>query len=237
MVPEPSLFDAGQGAPADPTHQSQDRGHDHDQRDGQVDTLLNDIFARTGCKVTHDDPIVVAALFQASLMRQAGDAAAAKLTKALTKGVAELALAVKTEREQAANLDQTIARAFQQIADGAKRVGDQELSTLQTRVARMASDTLDQVRRTAKTPTSAGVAWLLAVALLAGLAAGMALGIVIANARMPTVSNDQLRLMHNGMLLDAAWESLPKAAREILESKRAVASGKPETRNKASLKD
>lgn len=47
--------------------------------------LVVEIFRETGIKVDEDDPIVLAALYQASLIRSAGDATAAKLSDQTTK--------------------------------------------------------------------------------------------------------------------------------------------------------
>jgi hypothetical protein len=188
------------------------------KKDESLHALLVEIFEVTGHKVTLDDPVVAAALLQSKLLRRAGDDAAVSLREAVVKVVAELAEAVRVERETAANLDRTVASAFQQITEGAKKAGDQELATMQTRFARVATETLDQVRREAASLAPGGRWWRYSATLLAGLALGLAVGVVIGKSRSPQINQEQIRLMHNGMLLDAAWPKLPKAARDVLEA-------------------
>ena len=53
--------------------------------DDEKKNLVVEIFRATGIKVDEDDPIVLAALYQASLVRSAGDATAAKLGEQTTK--------------------------------------------------------------------------------------------------------------------------------------------------------
>ena len=180
---------------------------------GKLDALCAEIYRLTGQKVTADDPILLAALFQSELINQAGENAAALFQDTVAKSVAQLDEAVEAEREQAGNLDKTVATAFQQIADGAKKTGDQELITLQSRFARMASETLDQVRRESARRAPGGLWWKLGAVLCSGLAAGLIGGVVLSKGMAPRLADEQVRLMHNGMLLDQAWPKLPKAAR------------------------
>lgn len=188
------------------------------KKDESLHALLVEIFEVTGHKVTLDDPVVAAALLQSKLLRRAGDAAADSLREAVVKVVAELAEAVRVERETAGNLDRTVASAFQQITDGAKKAGDQELAIMQTRFARVATETLDQVRREAARLAPGGRWWRYSATLLAGLALGLIVGVVIGKSRSPQINQEQIRLMHNGMLLDAAWPKLPKTVRDALET-------------------
>jgi hypothetical protein len=183
----------------------------------KIEALCAEIYRLTGQKVTADDPILLAALFQSELINKAGENAAALFQDTVAKSVAQLADAVKAEREQAANLDKTVATAFQQIADGAKKAGDQELATMQGRFARMASETLDQVRRESARRAPGGLWWKLAAMLCSGLAAGLIGGVVLGKGMAPKLSDNQVRLMHNGMLLDEAWPKLPKATREAFQ--------------------
>ena len=180
----------------------------------KLDALCADIYRLTGQKVTGDDPILLAALFQSELINKAGENAAALFKDTVTQSVAQLAEAVKAEREQAANLDKTVGTAFQQLADGAKKTGDQELATMQSRFARMASETLDQVRRESARGAPDGLWWKFAVVLCSGLAMGLIGGVVLGKHTVPALANDQVRLIYNGMLLDEAWPKLPKAVRE-----------------------
>lgn len=183
------------------------------RRADKLEALCAEVHRLTGQKLTIDDPILLAALFQSELINKAGEDAAALLRDGVVKSVADLAEAAKAEREQAGNLDKTVANAFQQIADGAKKAGDQELATMQVRFARMASETLDQVRRESAKRAPGGRWWKIAALLCVGLAAGLIGGFALGQ-RADKFSDEQVRLMHNGMLLDDAWPKLPKPARE-----------------------
>lgn len=181
----------------------------------KLDELCAEIFKLTGQKVTRDDPILLAALFQSELVNKAGENAAALFQDTVAKCIAQLAQSVKEEREQAASLDRSVASAFQQISDGAKKVGEQELAAMQGKFARMASDTLDQVRREAAARAPGGLWWKSAVLVLAGVLVGLVGGFMVGKGQAPRLTDDQLRLMHNGALLDGAWGKLPKASREL----------------------
>lgn len=196
------------------------------KQDETLRKLLVEIFEVTGHKVTLDDPVVAAALLQSKLLRRAGDEAADSLREAVVKVVAELAEAVRVERETAGNLDRTVASAFAQITEGAKKAGDQELATMQARFARVATETIDQVRREAASVAPGGLRWRYAATLLAGVTLGLATGFLLGAFRAPQITQEQIRLMHNGMLLDAAWPKLPKPARDVLE-----AAGRPDARS------
>jgi hypothetical protein len=184
------------------------------RRADKLEALCAEVYRLTGQKLTVDDPILLAALFQSELINKAGEDAAALFRDGVAKSVAELAEAVKAERERAGNLDKSVAGAFQQIADGAKKAGDQELSTMQIRFARMASETLDQIRRESAKHAPGGRWWRIAALLCTGLASGLIGGFALGQRAADRFSDDQVRLMHNGMLLDAAWPKLPKPARE-----------------------
>jgi len=181
----------------------------------KLEELCAEIFKLTGQKVTRDDPILLAALFQSELVNKAGENAAALFQDTVAKCIAQLTESVKEEREQAASLDRSVASAFQQIADGAKKMGDQELAVMQSKFARMASDTLDQVRREAAARAPGCLWWKSAVLLLTGILAGLGGGFVVGKNQAPQLTDDQVRLMHNGALLDGAWGKLPKASREL----------------------
>lgn len=180
----------------------------------KIEELCAEIYRLTGQKVTRDDPILLAALFQSELINKAGEDAANLFKDTVAKSVAQLAEAVKEEREQAASLDKSVADAFQQIAEGAKKVGEQELASMQGKFARMASETLDQVRRDAAAKAPGGLWWKASVLVMLGVLAGVAGGFTVGKALAPRLTDDQVRLMHNGMLLDEAWPKLPKPARE-----------------------
>ena len=180
----------------------------------KLDELCAEIYRLTGQKVTRDDPILLAALFQSELINKAGENAAALFQDTVAKSVALLAESVKEEREQAASLDKSVASAFQQIADGAKKVGDQELASMQGKFARMASETLEQVRRESAARAPGGIWWKGSAVFLVGALFGLGGGFTVGKGLAPKLTDDQVRLMHNGMLLDGAWGKLPKSARE-----------------------
>lgn len=181
----------------------------------KIEELCVEIYRLTGQKVTRDDPILLAALFQSELINKAGENAASLFQDTVAKSVAQLAEAVKEEREQATSLDRSVASAFQQIADGAKKMGEQELASIHGKFARMASDTLEQVRREAAARAPGGLWWKASVVFLVGALSGLAGGFTVGKGLAPKLSNDQVRLMHNGILLDDAWSKLPKPAREL----------------------
>lgn len=179
----------------------------------KVEALCSEIFRLTGQKVTAEDPILLAALFQSELIVKAGQSAAAVFQEAVAKSVARLAEMVTAEHDQVANLDRAVANAFQHIADGAKQAGEQELVTMQGRFARMASETLDQIRRESARRAPGGTGWRIGAALCCGLAVGLLGGVLLGKGIDARLSNDQVRLLHNGMLLDEAWPKLPSTAR------------------------
>lgn len=179
----------------------------------QLAALCADVFRLTGKKVTEEDPILLAALFQSELVRRAGEQAAAALREAATETAAQLNSAASAAREQAASLDRAVASAFERLADGARQLGEQEHTALQTRFARTAADTLERVRREAARQAPGGRWWRWAAALSAGLALGLLTALALGAADAPALSDEQARLLHNGMLLDAAWNKLPPSAR------------------------
>lgn len=181
----------------------------------KIEALCAEIYRLTGQKVTKDDPILLAALFQSELINKAGENAAALFQDTVAKSVAQLAEAVKAEREQAASLEKSVASAFQQIAEGASKMSTQELASMQMKFARAASDTLEQVRREAASRAPGGLWWKAGVVLLVGVLAGLAGGFIVGKGLAPRLTDDQVRLMHNGVLLDTAWPKLPKATREL----------------------
>lgn len=189
-----------------------------DSQSTEIEGLLVNVFQLTGHKLTPDDPLVVAALVQSKLVRQAGDAAAKSVKESVAKAIAELNEAVRIEREQAANIDKTVSNAFQKITDGAKKVGDNELATLTAKFSRAASDTLESVRKevTAASPENRRARTLTVVSI--ALAVGVCLGIVISGATHRQITPEKLRLINNGMLLDAAWPKLSKQVREQIQS-------------------
>lgn len=183
------------------------------EQDEAIAAVCAEVYRLTGQTITDNDPILLAALFQSELMRKAGADITTAFEQTVARAIAMLAEAVKEEREQAANLDKSVAAAFQQIANGAKAAGDNELATIQGRFARMAAETLDQVRRDAQRTAPRNYRWKMLLATIAGLATGLLASVVLHHSETPRYSDEQARLIHNGLLLDEAWPKLPKAAR------------------------
>ena len=206
-------------------------GEAHQRQASQVEALCAEVFRLTGQKITQDDPIILAALFQSELINKSGANAASQMQEAVSQAVAQLADAVKAERKQATEVQKMVASTFQQIANGTKQVAEQELAAMQARFARMASDTLEQVRREA-THKAPGISlwWRAGACTLAGITAGLIGGMMISGNSGRELSENQIRLMHNGLLLDKAWPKLSKSARETFElspmEKEAVAPAK-----------
>ena len=182
-------------------------------QDEAIAAVCAEVYRLTGQTITDNDPILLAALFQSELMRKAGADITTAFEQTVAQAIAMLADAVKEERAQAANLDKSVAAAFQQIANGAKAAGDAELATMQGRFARMAAETLDQVRREAQRAVPNNYRWKMTLAAVAGLAAGLLASVLLHHQEAPRYSDEQARLIHNGLLLDDAWPKLPKAAR------------------------
>lgn len=182
-------------------------------QDEAIAAVCAEVYRLTGQTITDNDPILLAALFQSELMRKAGADITTAFEQTVAQAIAMLADAVKEERAQAANLDKSVAAAFQQIANGAKAAGDAELATMQGRFARMAAETLDQVRREAQRAVPNNYRWKMTLAAVAGLAAGLLVSVLLHCQEAPRYSDEQARLIHNGLLLDDAWPKLPKAAR------------------------
>lgn len=181
-------------------------------------TLIVEVFELTGQKLTLDDPVLVAALLQSELVKKAGGDAALMLREAAMEVGAELIKAVKVEREHAANLNLAAADALQRIAEGTKAISSAEQASLATRFEQTAIDTLDRIRKEAARQAPGGMRWRYATLGLTGLALGIAGTVIAGQLIVPRVTSEQVRLLHNGMLLDAAWAKLPKAARDVIES-------------------
>lgn len=181
----------------------------------KIAEVCAEVYRLTGQKVTADDPILLAALFQSELMHKAGSDVTALFQETVAKSIATLAEAVKEERAQAAQLDKSVALAYQQIAEGAKKIGDNELVSIQARFARAAADTLEQVRREAQRNAPGGWWWKLGTGAAVGALLGVLGGIVMGRNLAPQWTDEQTRLLHNGVLLDEAWPRLPKAARDL----------------------
>jgi hypothetical protein len=179
-------------------------------RDKTVDQLLVDVFQTTGQKITSDDPIVVAALFQSQLMKAASrDAAQTLLTTAN--------LVNEAQAKNTATLEATVHGAFQKLNDGAKKITETELASVTRRFLQSSTEALESIRDQAVKATpgylSKRVIWVGTISLLVGASLGAA-AVVLAR---PTLTDEQVRLLHNGLLLDAAWPKLPKLAKDVIQ--------------------
>ncbi len=156
--------------------------------------LVVEIFRETGIKVDPDDPIVLAALYQASLIRDAGNATAEKLaaqtgkienaSQQLVGHLQELlrtggALATKTMREaresEEAELKRTATAAIEQAIGEAVNAGlgrlNEALKTLEVAAARSGQ----QVAKAAQAAQAAQPGWstlVVGVAILSGIFGG-----------------------------------------------------------------
>jgi len=184
-----------------------------------LQALLVDVFDQTGIKVTADDPIVAAALIQSAVMRRAGVDAAQRMQDCVVDAVKQIADAVNTERAAAASLDRAAGDAHQQLIADAKLVGEAELSQLRERFLKAASTALEEVRSTAALSKGA-VRWRIGAGVAVGLAVGAMLTLALGRFQPRPMSPEQVRLMHNGLMLDAAWPKLPPATRALIEGAR-----------------
>lgn len=153
--------------------------------------LVVEIFRETGIKVDPDDPIVLAALYQASLIRDAGNSTAAKLaeqtgkiegaSKQLVAHLQELlrtggALATQTMREARENeeteLKRTATAAIEQAIGEAVKSGLGRLNEALT-TFEVAANRAEQ--KVAKAADAAQPGWstlIVGVAILGGIFGG-----------------------------------------------------------------
>jgi len=166
------------------------------------------LFRESGLKVESGDPLAVAALLQSRLLEASALRAARQLEAAAQQAGQALAEAAQRHAGQGRELEHRVGQALLQLADGARRVGEEEMQEVRVRLARAAAEAMEQVRHSAVRRSGWRHWWRdpagLAVGLAFGLAAGMGLGLYYGTGP----SNEQLRLMHNGLLLDAAWPTL-----------------------------
>ena len=111
-----------------------------------------------------------------------------------------------------------------QFADCAKKVAEQELATISSKFTRSVSDAVDLLRREiprgdkARKHISKSKFWgFVVLSSLASLIIGYAVCKVLAGSST-AVTQEQLRLIYNGKLLDEAWAKLPKTSQEIIQS-------------------
>ncbi|MBB3221675.1 hypothetical protein [Pseudoduganella umbonata] len=186
--------------------------------DDHVDDVIHQIFKLTGQKVTRDDPVVVAALLQTSMLDDIAQRIGDQLAKRTTEATAEMAAAVAASRAHVEAVDRAVARAYAQMADGVHAVSDQELTALRASFARTAAETLDHIRRNVLRRSGWRHWWRDPAACCVGLAFGLAVGSIATLALTRGPDAEQRRLLHNGMLLDAAWPKLADHQRTLIGS-------------------
>lgn len=93
--------------------------------------IVNDVFAATGAKMEHDDPLVIAALYHSQLVREAGRAASAEMRAAAAemKTAADISLAAQAATAAAhgalmKEIERQIARSFKRAAGSQIHAGD-----------------------------------------------------------------------------------------------------------------
>lgn len=142
--------------------------------------LVGEIFELTGQKVEPHDPIVVAALIHSQLIRRAGQDAISGIQSAVAQSLADLAEAVKAERQAAADIGKATAEAHSQIIAAARAASEAEVPKMHAQFINIAQDVLLQVRKEAG--AAAPQAWKIKVSLgiaalvLLGAAAGAIIG-------------------------------------------------------------
>lgn len=184
----------------------------------RIDDLLLQIFKITGQKFTRDDPVVVAALLQASLLDDAAQSVAGTLQQRSDAASAAMTAAIAASQRHVETVDRAMARAQAQIADGIHAVSEQELIALRASFARTAAETLDHIRRNVLKRSGWRHWWRDPAGCCVGLAFGLTVGTITTLAVTYGPSREDIRLMHNGMLLDAAWPQLPHSQRMLISS-------------------
>ncbi len=182
----------------------------------RVDDLLQQIFKATGQKVTRDDPVVVAALLQSSLLDDATQTVGDRLASRTDAATASLTAAVTASQAHVEAVDRALARAYAQMADSVRTASDQELTALRASFARTAAETLDHIRRNVLKRSGWRHWWRDPAGCCVGLAFGLATGVIATLALNQSPSTEQIRLMHNGMLLDAAWPKLQESQKLLI---------------------
>ena len=190
--------------------EQQDLVKDLVNRQASVDQLIVDVFRLTGQKITSDDPIVVAALFQSSLISRASREAVDALLIA-SKQVSQ------EQEKHAASLEATVQGAFQKLSQGAKKITDSELSSASNRFLLSSTQTLETFRDQASKSTPGYLSRTVILVGLVAFAVGASVGAASVMLSKPELTTEQIRLMHNGLLLDAAWPKLNKPSRDAIQ--------------------
>jgi hypothetical protein len=127
--------------------------------------LVGEIFHLTGQKVEIDDPVVVAALINSQLIRQAGEDAMFSIQSALNLAMDDLSESVKEERAAAAEICNAIALADQRISLITTAAEQAEVIKMRAQFSDVVVDMLEQIRKEAGQTASYG--WKIKFCLLA----------------------------------------------------------------------
>lgn len=181
--------------------------------------LVGEIFRLTGQKVDIDDPIVVAALINAQLIRQAGEDAMFSIQSAVDQVIGDLSAAVKEERKAAADISKSTDLAYQKIISMTKAAAQSEVAKMRQQFSEVVIEILEKVRREAGETAPSG--WkikfgilALSVMLLSG-AAGLAMGMTWFNKVRPSTAL-QAQQLSMGKSLMEILPRLDKATKDKL---------------------
>lgn len=180
--------------------------------------LVGEIFRLTGQKVDIDDPVVVAALINAQLIRQAGEDAMFSIQSALDQVIGDLSTAVNEERKAAADISKATDLAYQKIISMTKAAAQSEVVKMRQQFSEVVTEILERVRREAgeQAPSEWKIKFgilALSVMLLSG-AAGLAVGMTWFNKVRPTALQAQQLSM--GKTLMELLPKMDKATKEKL---------------------
>jgi hypothetical protein len=200
----------------------------------RIDEVILQIFKLTGQKVARGDPVVVATLLQASLLDDTTQKVGEQLIKRSDEAAASLTSAIAASRAHVESVDRSVARAFTQMASSVHAVSDQELTALRASFARTAAETLDHIRRNVLRRSGWRHWWRDPAACCVGLTFGLALGCLATLAILRVPSTEQQRLLHNGMLLDAAWPTLTAHERALISGAVGPKTAQPPSKHQVS---
>lgn len=181
--------------------------------------LVGEIFRLTGQKVDVDDPVVVAALINAQLIRQAGEDAMFSIQSAVDLAIGDLSTAVKEERKAAAGISKSTDLAYQKIISMTKAASQSEVAKMREQFSEVVIEILEKMRSEAGETAPSG--WkikfgmlALSVILLSG-AAGLAVGMTWFNTVRPSTAL-QAQQLSMGKSLMEILPQLDKATKDKL---------------------
>lgn len=200
-----------------------------------ISTLLLEIYERTGCKISADDPVVGAALVQSHLIRAAGVDAANSIKAAVEDAVADLGDAVRIERLAAADAQEAYARALRQFREAATSVANAEMSrsrpSAQEGDARLQDEAPAQP---APPPRKFHLALTLVCVSVASAAAGAMIAVAVIKNGQPAITQEEVRSRVVGQQVMEIWPALDIETRSkildaIAHNPQPVGSNQPHT--------